>query len=347
MSIQQQLLFFFSAIGAFNSSLLSVYFLLFVKTKNLSNYLLGCLLAALSIRIWKSIFFYFNPDLSKIYLQIGLSACFFIGPLLYIFLKSRITPNSDKQKQWVWLLLLSVLIITLIGVWYPYSSYPKFWSGTMYKIINYQWLFFLTASAYILKTTWKRFWNKNEKLTFYDVLNLSVFLGVALIWLAYFTASYTSYIMGALSFSFALYLSIILFYQQQKQYGTSSGRKEKYAQSKIKPTQATPLLADLEQLLKTEKLYTNPNLTLAEVAMQLNISPHLLSQLLNDNMGKNFSQYINEFRIEEAKVLLSKNKHFKMEIIAENCGFNSNSTFYSAFKKITDTTPAKFANGSF
>ena len=92
-------------------------------------------------------------------------------------------------------------------------------------------------------------------------------------------------------------------------------------------------------------LFKNPNLTLAQLAKEINVRPHLLSQLLNDNLNKSFSQFINEYRIEEAIMLLDRGSHLKMEFIAEKSGFNSNSTFYAAFKKFTGTTPAKYIKG--
>ena len=86
MNIGKELLFFFSALGAFNGLILSLYFSFFNSKKYLCNYFLGALLFALSVRIGKSVFVYFDGTLPKIYLQIGLSACFFIGPFLYCFL---------------------------------------------------------------------------------------------------------------------------------------------------------------------------------------------------------------------------------------------------------------------
>ena len=78
------------------------------------------------------------------------------------------------------------------------------------------------------------------------------------------------------------------------------------------------------------------------LAKALHIRPQLLSQLLNNNLNKSFSNFINEYRIEEAKRLLLEDSNLKIEVIAENCGFNSNSAFYTAFKKVTNTTPAKY-----
>ncbi|MBY0574727.1 MAG: helix-turn-helix domain-containing protein, partial [Undibacterium sp.] len=64
--------------------------------------------------------------------------------------------------------------------------------------------------------------------------------------------------------------------------------------------------------------------------------------LINDNVKKSFSLYVNEFRVNEAKTILLEAKAMKMDDIAATCGFNSLSTFYAVFKKQTGTTPAKF-----
>jgi AraC-like DNA-binding protein len=342
MNFDSQLLFFFSALGAFNSLLLSFYFFFFAKSKGLSKYFLGGLLAALSIRIGKSVFFYFNPALAKIYLQIGLSACFFIGPFLYLYTKSKITSLEKFKANWYYSLLIFLLFLVIsVGYLYPYQIHQELWTD-FYKIIYYQWLVCIIVSGFILKNTFKKLFIKSIKLNYNDIWVLSVFFGVSMIWIAYFVASYTSYIIGALSFSFVLYLSLLLILYQRKKNFPVPVQKEKYLNSKIEETEAQRLLKKIETLMNEEELYKNSNLNLSQVAKRINIHPHLLSQLLNDNLNKNFSQFINEYRIKEAKVLLKSNSNLKIEIIGEICGFNSNSTFYAAFKKITKTTPAKF-----
>ncbi|MEG1022929.1 MAG: AraC family transcriptional regulator, partial [Flavobacterium sp.] len=67
MDTGKELLFFFSALGAFNGIILSLYFFFFTKKKYLTNYFLGMLLFALSVRIAKSVFVYFHPELPKLY----------------------------------------------------------------------------------------------------------------------------------------------------------------------------------------------------------------------------------------------------------------------------------------
>lgn len=341
MDLSNKLIFFFSALGAFNSLILSVYFLFFTKQKKYSNYFLGGLLAVLSIRVWKSIFFYFNPDLSKIYLQIGLSACFFIGPLLYLYVKSQVSQNKLQNKNWLYLLLLLLVVTIGVGIIYPYEKHQNLWGDYFYKIINYQWLAFIIVSTFIIKDTLKKAVSNSKSLEHNHIWTLSVYFGVFIIWLAYFTSSYTSYILGALSFSFALYLTgLLLFYKKKN---TSNTPKEKYANQKISHEDSSVLLKKLDDILTQNELYKNPNLTLGELSKTIHVRSHLLSQLLNDNLNKSFSLFINEYRIKAAKTLLKTNPNLKMEVIAEQSGFNSKSTFYAAFKKITNTTPAKYA----
>lgn len=341
MNLDNQLLFFFSALGAFNSTLLCFYFLFFAKPKVPSNYFLGGLLGVLSIRIWKSLFFYFNPELSKIYLQIGLSACFFIGPFLFFYLLSK-TSNDKNLKASILTLIALLIIVIGVGYTYPYEQHPELW-GVFYKIINYQWLIFIIASSFLITDSIKKVFDKSLKINYNDVWILSVLVSITLIWVAYFTASYTSYLMGALSFTFTLYLSILLLFYQRKKNFTEKEKKEKYASHKIDKVEESTFLTKINELMISKKSYKNPNLTLTLLAKELQTTPHFLSQFLNDNLQKGFPLFINEYRIVEAKEMIKNAPQLKMEIIAEECGFNSKSTFYAAFKKVTNTTPAKYA----
>ena len=66
-----------------------------------------------------------------------------------------------------------------------------------------------------------------------------------------------------------------------------------------------------------QQLFKNPKLNLSGLAKELRIRPHMLSQLLNDNKGQNFSQFVNGYRIAEAKRLLDAQSPLKLEVIAE------------------------------
>ncbi len=340
MEFSRELLFFFSALGAFNGLVIGLYFLLFARPKYLSNYFLGTLLLALSIRIGKSVFLYFNNDLAGVFLQFGMSACIFIGPSLYFYLRSVIDPDRSHKSWRVHYLILLVTIVT-IDILYPWYPYRHLWYYFFHSIY-YIWLGYLLLSGWLIRSTIAKIFQRNTKLTGMEVWIVSIYIGNAIIWIAYNTVSYTSYIVGALSFSFIFYLLILLMIFTRKKDPDFMSRQAKYGNKKIEPEEADELHQRLDQLMKEGSIFKDPNLKLPDVAKKLNILPHKLSQLINDNLGKNFTIFINEYRVEAAKELIAANDLIKLESIGYECGFNSKSTFYTAFKKIEGTTPAKF-----
>jgi len=251
--------------------------------------------------------------------------------------------NSEKLNKLFTVHLSFLLLITFGGGYlYPYPSNIDLWRNYFTRIINYQWLAYIVISAFVLKSLFRKMFTRKKKLDYNEVWTLSVFFGIFIIWVAYYTSRYTSYILGAFSFSFVFYLSgLLLFYKRKKEFIISI-KKEKYTNIQIDKNEALRHIETIKTIFDEEELFKNPNLTLPLLAKKINIRPQLLSQLLNNNLNKSFSQFINEYRIEEAKHLLKTDTHLKIEAIAEKCGFNSNSTFYTAFKKITNTTPAKY-----
>ncbi|WP_459211601.1 helix-turn-helix domain-containing protein [Aquimarina rhabdastrellae] len=345
MLIDKQLLFFFSALGAFNGLLLSLYFFFFIKKRQASFYYLGMLLLMLSIRIGKSVFFYFNPKLSQTFLQIGLSACFLIGPFLLLYIKTSLASNINHKKALSLHFFPWLTLILVVGFLYPYVIYPDLWCNQFFKAINYQWLFYLLWSSYLMYPIIKKGLAQRDKMLYNELWILSVFIGNIIIWAAYFTSSYTSYIVGALSFSFVLYLSILILFKRKQSFTTSHHETSlKYATNKINTVEAKELINALKLIMEEQKPYINPNIKLIDIAKSLHISPHRLSQLMNDNLQKNFSLFINEYRIEEAKRLLQLYPSYTLEAISYEAGFNSKSSFYATFKKLTGYTPAQFRN---
>lgn len=90
--------------------------------------------------------------------------------------------------------------------------------------------------------------------------------------------------------------------------------------------------------------FLDPNLSMYFLAEELHISTSHLSKLINNYSGYNFSDYINALRVEQAKELLidSNFDHYTIIAIGLECGFNSKSTFYAAFKKFTSLTPKEY-----
>jgi len=102
----------------------------------------------------------------------------------------------------------------------------------------------------------------------------------------------------------------------------------------------TKLLAHLLE----HKPFLNPDLSLRELASQIEIHPNQLSWLLNNTIGKNYNQFINTYRIEAFKLKAKdpKNNHLTIEALAFDSGFNSKTVFNTYFKKETGLTPKQF-----
>jgi len=100
----------------------------------------------------------------------------------------------------------------------------------------------------------------------------------------------------------------------------------------------------LEPLMYNDKIYTNPDLTLDLLAEKLGISARTLSNVINGHYGCNFFEYVNNYRVEEAKRLLSSHEFYKTSMldIMYEVGFNSKATFNGFFKKVEGITPSEY-----
>jgi AraC-like DNA-binding protein len=122
---------------------------------------------------------------------------------------------------------------------------------------------------------------------------------------------------------------------------------KKYEKSTLTGERAERYLSRLLQCMKEKKPFTDGDLSLQKLAQGLSISPHHLSQIINEQLGQSFSDFINSYRVEEAKRRLQDPafKHLSLLGIAIDVGFNSKSSFNSVFKKHTNLTPSEFRNG--
>lgn len=115
-----------------------------------------------------------------------------------------------------------------------------------------------------------------------------------------------------------------------------------YSRSLLTGLNVDSLMLKLESLMTEKNLYREDTINLADTAASLGITHHQLSQLLNERLSMNFNTYINSYRIEEAKKLLVANPDRTVLTIAYEVGFNSKSSFYESFTKITGITPVEY-----
>lgn len=100
----------------------------------------------------------------------------------------------------------------------------------------------------------------------------------------------------------------------------------------------------LDAYVKQEKRYQDPLLSQEQLARDLNLGTSTVSRLVNGHAGKNFADYVNTYRIALARQMLAREDFsaYTITAIGLECGFNSKSTFYAAFKKMMDCTPTEY-----
>ncbi|NBP67180.1 MAG: AraC family transcriptional regulator [Cytophagia bacterium] len=119
---------------------------------------------------------------------------------------------------------------------------------------------------------------------------------------------------------------------------------KKYKASSIEPDTASNLAALLKQIMQEQKPYLQMNFSLPVLAQLCKSNVHHVSQVINESFNKSFFEWVADYRIEEAKKILKDQTHLKIEEVAEQVGYNAKSSFNTAFKRITGTTPSEFRN---
>ncbi|HOY15935.1 MAG TPA: helix-turn-helix domain-containing protein [Haliscomenobacter sp.] len=119
---------------------------------------------------------------------------------------------------------------------------------------------------------------------------------------------------------------------------------EKYRSSSLRGIDEIKLYNQLKKLMEVDKLYLSADLTLKTLADLLDTNTKYLSQVVNHQAGLNFQQFVNYYRVDEAKRKITTDSLSNLTLygIALQCGFKNKSTFYKVFKELTGFTPKDF-----
>ena len=126
--------------------------------------------------------------------------------------------------------------------------------------------------------------------------------------------------------------------------GEAKQKVRKYKGTKLSDKQKQELIENIIYLMENEKYYRSEQFTIRDFALQLNSNRNYLSQIINEYFQTNFTNFINEYRVKEARqLLMDKNyNQYTLEAIGNMVGFYSKGTFITSFKKFTGVTPSFF-----
>lgn len=343
-------------------------FLIFHKSScRLSNRILAAFLFAkalcisnfLSFRLYE--FFYLHFPHSFYF---GSSFTLLWGPLLYLYTKSMVMKEFKfSPREFLHFVPSATHFTYLFFKYHRFGADMKrylldsgFLSNDYYVWYHYanQTLFILyTIASFILVLQYRR----QIKQTYASIESirlswlLVVLIGFTLKWICdvWYSLLYSS---GNADLPLAvsrmvLFLFInVMMYEGFKHPVLFCGVSFKLTSRKasLSETLREQYAEKLKAFMKVHKPYLNPDITLVELSEMLDMPPRSLSEVINLSFGQNFYDFINSYRIKESEQLLADPKpRFKttLEILYE-VGFNSKSSFHTAFKKNTGMTPTEF-----
>ena len=345
MKISDIFLVIISSAGLLHGILFAFYLFFFKKKKTLSNYLLGFILVFMAFRIGKSILLNFGNDLEPLFIFIGLSFLLIIGPLLKYYLLAM-THSNFKLVKHHFLELIPFLIVFIISLfmnkdWFVNNNKNAIIVfGSILIFIYLHFAFYILTSAILLQKI-KKDYKSNLQTKFqkviFDWLNILIF-GFGIIWVSFFLNiidDKVPYIVGPIMYSIAIYF---LSYKAFK-------LKVLDIDGEVFKTNNNALLfSQISSIVIEKKLYLESDVSLYSLSKLIGETTQKTSEIINQYGKNNFNDFINYFRIEEAKKLLSNqnNKSLTISSIAFDAGFSSLSSFNGAFKKFVGVTPSVY-----
>ena len=254
--------------------------------------------------------------------------------LLYAYL--QVLLNKTKSSQ---LLVYFLPFITLLTAGLIFDQRTL--------VVEYQInIFILSVVGFYLFLSVRLLYSKATPQTQFlkKVLMVYIFIWVALLASNSIWIEFRMELLWISMISFTLLIWIFVTQSLRLEILSEIKFKIKYMKSGLNPNKARVLKSKLEQLLETEKPYLQSNLKIADLSAMLHVTDNDVSQVVNAEFDMSFNDFINLYRVNEFKLAVANGdkEHLTLVAIAEECGFQSKSTFNAAFKKATGMTPSEY-----
>lgn len=332
-----------------------------------ANRLLAALTLTISIIVSGAVLLTSNyvfvfPHLSRIHQPF----VFLAGPLLFLYIRELTArePRFEKKDLLHFIPFVVCLIyllpyflqsrtekIRVLSLEYIQESFGQ-WYYIRSALFITQALVYLILIALIIITYSRKSKGRNSVRDRAVLFEVRFFvIATAVLWLAVVLRYAIETIPNLLvPLGASLLIYAMGYLKMRRPEPQTSGKDDlsvkKYEKSTLTRERSERYLDKLLNFMEKEKPFTDGDLTIQKLAEKLSIPAHHLSQTINERLGQTFSDFINSYRVEEAKrsLLDPALKHLSVLGIAEEVGFNSKSSFNSVFKKHTNMTPSEFRN---
>ena len=352
-------------IFSFFGLLMSGFFFIKKKGDNVANKLLGIYLLLFSYNIISNCFYWSELMYTKTYIHLFYTVYFpwiSYGPLFYLYIRRVI---KGKPIAYINILHFIPFLLLLIGRWplYLLNASDKLsavtdgsWSGFGYTPRYMSWiivvqLFIYGITSVLLFKKNSALLNTNKKI--WLKVFIGSFFGYWIAFAAYFVLLYFDLITTQndyfIGYIIVFFIGLVTYFgvMQPDVFDGLPMQKVlpfiKYQKTGLPHSKSLELKEQLALFMVNEKPYLENDLKLIGLAKHLNLPRHHMSQVINEHFQLSFFDYINQYRINDAKtLLLQKNKDLNINQIAYSVGFNNRVSFYKAFKKFEQCAPTDF-----
>lgn len=289
-----------------------------------------------------------------------------MGPAIYIYLKTILNQSISLQLQKIWLHILPLIPATAFMCYF--ISFPadirthkliESFDTAMWQVSVLNGIFYIQMTSYLIACY--RIVNKQIKKS--RIIQKGSVL-IDIYWLKTYFIIDIAIMFSTLPIVFVfnnervnVLVSLIAMIIQFVYIFIKSAWQTSFASGDTLPTQkqhapkliieapvADSYLLVLKEYFHKNKPYINQECTINDISKATKIPLHHISNILNKHLSKNFNNFVNEYRVEEAKVhLTNSNKPvLTIEAIGFDCGFGSKASFNRAFKKHTNFTPSQY-----
>lgn len=338
------------------------------RDKGLSNLFLGLIILFFSLQLFDLVLLSSGKALEYPHLafwSIPFNLAF--GPLLYLYIVSMTSEEKPLKKIQFIHFLPFLLHLVYISAFYHFQGADHktalieellvVQSGTTDQAPAFSDLFFaiimyLQFGVYIVLSN-KLISNSSisdNKLSSWLKKLWVAILVIGLFGLAQFLLLVagvnqqptTGYMAAVLAVLYIYSGAVLLLRRPDVIFGSKD--KPKYQYSTLRTEERSGILEQIRDYMDQHSPYRQPDLTLKQLAKDMKLPERHISQTINEQLGQNFSDFLNEYRVNEFKTQLNlpANKHLSLLGIAMDSGFNSKSTFNTVFKRFTGQTPSEF-----
>ena len=356
---------------------LSFFFLNKQNRKDLPNRLYGMFIAALSLMIlehWLSYTGYIAQIISIDNFSEPFN--FFIAPMAYLYVRASLN-FKFKKNDLLHLLFFAFYFIYSFGyflqtdeykfnsfLWVNHPDWPRIESAEKFpsdilglrSIINELTLVHIIVYTSLsirlvvleIKKRQLQFWKlRNQQLKWLRTLifHFSAIIVIFIFAKSFFGRDLGDHLIGAYIAIIIYHISIQVFKESLFFKKSASPQKNsKYLKSSLTSEQKQEILKALQLEMKENEYFVSNMASLSDLSKKIAFPSHHVSQVINEQIGKSFFEWLAESRIEKAKQILksTERENKTIEEVAEMVGYNSKSAFNKAFKKYTSVTPSQY-----